>query len=329
MSAAHTDGDGPLGRPSITAGQAVRPYLTPVQWRQVGLITAGAITIFAFLRWLPTGTSLSHMDFRVDAKNSIEFCDPLNPQFIPVVAVASPVSLTLKTLPAHAGDPIDATVMLRTASGKPIATEDLLVVHTKRLHLLISDPSLTDYQHIHPESTRVPGEWRFKFTPRASGAYRIFADFTPAATNRGLYANTDLQVEPSLGAGKTAAPANMSDITKEYAFALTPATRPLRAKQPVDLKFTITRLNGGAVPLEPVMDAYAHLVAFDQARSGFAHLHPMQVDPSQAPDREHPTLNFKITIPSAGRYVIWAQVNLAGHETLVPFWFDVVSASGN
>ena len=301
-------------------------YLEPAQWRQIGLITIGAIAVFVFLRWLPTGTNLSHMDFRVDAKNSIEFCDPLNPQFIPVVAVASPVSLTLKASSAHAGEPVDATVTLKTASGKPIATEDLLVVHTKRLHLLISDPSLADYQHVHPEATGLPGEWRFRFTPHASGAYRVFADFTPAATNRGLYANTDLNVEPSVGTGskENSAPANVSAASKDYVFALTPATTPVRAKQPVDLKFTITRADGGLVPLELVMDAYAHLVAFDRARSGFAHLHPMQTDPGQAPDRTRPTLNFKITIPSAGRYVIWAQINLAGHETFVPFWFDVV-----
>ena len=73
------------------------PTLSVQQWRQVGVISAVALAIFAVLRWLPTGTSLSHMDFRVDAKNSIEFCDPLNPQFIPVVAVASPVSLSLES----------------------------------------------------------------------------------------------------------------------------------------------------------------------------------------------------------------------------------------
>lgn len=311
---------------AITA-EAKRPAaLTPRQWRQLGVITAAAIGIFAVLRWLPTGTTLSHMDFRVDATNAIEFCDPLNPQFIPVVAVASPVSLTIASSPARMGEPVDASVVLKTSNGKPIATNDLLVVHTKRLHLLIADPSLTDYQHVHPEPTGAPGEWSFQFTPRSSGEYRVFADFTPAATGRGLYATTDLGVEPTQ-IGKTdtsvvaaTAPAPVGD----YLFALTPATQPLRAQQPVDLKFTITQPNGGEVPLEPVMDAYAHLVAFDTARSGFAHLHPMLADPSQVPDLVHPTLDFKITIPSAGRYVIWAQVNLAGEEKFVPFWFDVV-----
>jgi hypothetical protein len=318
--------------PSKMITEAVKgpTALTPKQWRQMGLITAAAIVIFAVLRWLPTGTALSHMDFRVDAKNAIEFCDPLNPQFIPVVAVASPVSLTIAASSARAGDPVDATVTLKTSNGKPIATNDLLVVHTRRLHLLIADPLLTDYQHVHPEPTGVPGEWSFQFTPRNSGEYRVFADFTPAATGRGLYATTDLNVAPAQ-IGKTDAPAAAvalaaaaSVALRDYRFALTPAAQPLRAQQPVDLKFTIVRADGAVVPLEPVMDAYAHLVAFDQARSGFAHLHPMLADPLQVPDRIHPALDFKITIPSAGRYVIWAQVNLAGQESFVPFWFDVV-----
>src|SRR5439155_16827946 len=127
--------------------------------------------------------------------NSIEFCDPLNPQFIPVVAVRSPVTMALATDAAPvAGQMVRGVVLLRTASGKPVAAEDLLVAHTRKLHLLIVDPSLTDYQHVHPEPTRTRGEWAFAFTPHAGGAYRVFADFTPAATGRGLYANADLNV---------------------------------------------------------------------------------------------------------------------------------------
>lgn len=298
--------------------------LTLGQWRQLGVITVAALAIFAFLRWLPTGTDLTHMDFRVDAKNSIEFCDPLNPQFIPVVAVASPVSLSVKSAPVRAGETVSAIVTLKTSNGKPVATNDLLVVHTRPLHLLISDPSLTDYQHVHPEPTGQPGEWSFNFTPLKSGAYRIFADFTPAATGRGLYATADLEVKPGNVQTMDIERAGPGSADGDYTFALTPGTQPLRAKEPLDLKFTITRSDGAGVPLEPVMDAYAHLVAFDEARSGFAHLHPMLENPSQVPDRVRPSLDFKVTIPKAGRYVVWSQVNLAGGERFVPFWFDVV-----
>jgi hypothetical protein len=301
-------------------------------WRQILWITAGALALFAGFRWLPTGTNLSHMDFRATGGNSIEFCDPLNPQFIPVVAVKSPVTMTLapaggSAVPLVPGKEARFTLTLRTASGKPIAPEDLLVTHTRRLHLLIIDPWLNDYQHVHPEPAARPGDWTFAFTPRREGVYRVFADFTPAVTARGLYAATDVPV------GRSGLPAVYTMVMRHepswvveqdgWHFSLVPGAVPVRARQPVDLKLLITRTGGGSVPLRPVMGAFAHLVAFDDARSGFAHLHPMAADPLQPPDRVKPELNFKITIPAAGSYVIWAQLDVGGREVFVPFWFDV------
>ena len=61
-------------------------------WR-IAAITITAILLYAGFRLLPTGTNLNHMDFRVEGGSSIEFCDPSNPQFIPVVAVRSPVTM--------------------------------------------------------------------------------------------------------------------------------------------------------------------------------------------------------------------------------------------
>jgi hypothetical protein len=284
--------------------------------------------VFGVMRFLPTGTNLSHMDFRVTGKNSIEMCDPLNPQFIPVVAVRSPVTMALEFKAAlEAGREAAGALTLKTFSGKPIAPEDLLVMHTKLLHLLIVDPTLTDYQHVHPGPGRMRGEWMFSFTPRRTGLYRVFADFTPAATGRGLYASADVKVGPASDLTDRVAGSPALAWTAErdgYRFALAASLEPMRAGQPVDLRFAVTRADGGAVPMEPVMGAFAHLVAFDEARSGFAHLHPMETDLLKRPDAMRPTLNFKITIPQAGRYVIWAQVNLGGRETFVPFGFEVV-----
>jgi hypothetical protein len=310
-----------LGTPNSALGSA--------QWRQFVWITLGAVSLYVFFRFLPTGSDLNHMDFRVRGKNAIEMCDPSNPQFISVIAATSPVALTVKTAAAPtAGREVQVTVRMTTANNKPIAPEDLVVMHTRKLHLLIADSSLTDYQHLHPEPTRVPGEWSFTFTPTLGGIYRIFADFTPAATNRSLYANVDLVVAgeqlstPELAAAMTPSWIGQRDA---YRLELAPATRQIRAGQATDLKFSVTNTGGGAVGLEPVMDAYAHLVAFDTARSGFAHLHPMDADPGVAPDSIKPTLSFKITIPAAGRYVIWAQLKINGREKFVPFWFDVVA----
>ncbi len=301
------------------------PGLASAEWRGIGAITAAALALFVVVRELPTGTNLSHMDFRVQGGNAIEFCDPANPQFLPVVAVRSPVTLTVTTqAPPQAGAEVRATLVLTTFSGKPIAPEDLQVVQTRRIHLMIVDPSLDDYQHVHPEPGRRPGEWTFHFRPRFGGAYRIFADFTPVATNRGLYSESELAVggPPSpVVAGSQA----VAGTTTQggFRFTLAPASAPIRAGVPSDLTLAVANPSGGLVPLEPVMGAFAHLVAFDAPRSGFAHIHPTAPGPARPPDPSHPAFAFRLTIPRPGRYVIWSQVDLAGSETFAPFWFDV------
>jgi hypothetical protein len=299
--------------------------LSAEQRQRIAVITAAAVALFIVVRELPTGTNLSHMDFRVQGGNVIEFCDPANPQFLPVVAVRSPVTLAVSAAaPARAGEEVRATLTLTTFSGKPIAPEDLQVVQTRRIHLLIVDPSLDDYQHVHPVPGRTPGEWVFQFRPRFGGAYRIFADFTPVATNRGLYSETEMEVggPPNPVAAGTQQ-ASWTAAAGGYAFSLAPASLPVRARVPAVLTLSVEKPGGGAVPLMPVMGAFAHLVAFDTGRSGFAHIHPDQADLSKAPDPVRPSFTFRVTIPAPGRYVIWSQVNLGGTEVYAPFWFDV------
>ena len=291
--------------------------------RQIIVITAAALALYVVVRLLPTGSNLNHMDFRMEGKGGLEFCDPANPQFIPVVAVRSPVEVSLQAEKEPARDqPVKFTLKLATASGKPVGPADLLVAHTRKLHLLIADPTLEDYQHVHPEPGRRDGEWVFTMTPRRAGTYRVFADFTPAATQRGLYASADFAV-PGPVATVTREPNTTAQVAG-FKFELV-LPRALQAGKVADLTFKVESQGREKlpVPLQPVMGAFAHLVAFDGARSGFAHLHPNESDLAKPPDALRPELTFKITIPSPGRFVIWAQVNLAGNEVFVPFWVDV------
>jgi hypothetical protein len=312
------------GRDAPLETNAARPADAARRNRQILLISGVALALYIGIRLLPAGSNVNHMDFRVEGQGGIEFCDPANPQFIPVVAVRSPVMLSLKTdrEPAR-NEPIEFTATLKTASGKPIGPADLIVAHTRKLHLLVVDPTLSDYQHVHPEPGRRDGEWKFSLTPTRSGIYRVFADFTPAATQRGLYAAADFTVP-----GTVPTVINVGNTTwqqRGHNFELV-LPELLRAGQPADLKFRIERQGAvkEPVPLQPVMGAFAHLVAFDESRSGFAHLHPMETDLAKPPDALRPELNFKVTIPQPGRYVIWAQVSLGGAEVFAPFWLDVL-----
>jgi len=291
------------------------------KWQIAG-ITAGAVALFVVVRLLPTGTNLAHVDFQVSGGNSIQFCDPANPAFIPVAAVRSPVAMTLATdIPPARGRRMHVVLTLRTASGKPIGPADLLVTHTQLLHLLVVDPSLCDYQHIHPTPGRTPGEWEAEFAPRRAGRYRVFADFTPAATGRGLYASAEFPVP-----GAPDAPPSADNWIYEadgLRHTLAPDA-PLRAGAVVGLTLTVESVAGDRpVPLEPVMGAYAHLVAFDTARDGFAHIHPRQAGVDWHPDPDRPQLAFRMQIPEAGRYVIWCEVKIRGNERLAPFWIEV------
>jgi hypothetical protein len=300
------------------------PPLSRAQFRSVGLITASALALYLLFRSLPVGTNLNHMDFRVEEKGAIEFCDPNSPQFIPVISAKSPVEFALRSeTPPAVGRPARFVLTMRTASGKPIGPADLLVAHTRKLHLMVVDPTLSDYQHLHPEPGARPGEWVFEMAPQRPGTYRVFADFMPAATARGLYGSVDLEVP-----GEVARVSRSTNRTWQGAgFNFELETPPyFKAGVQADLRFRIASpgVEKRPVPLEPVMDAFAHLVAFDVDRTGFAHLHPDQVDLNRRPDALRPELTFKVLIPQPGRYAIWAQVMLAGREVFVPFWIDVL-----
>jgi hypothetical protein len=289
---------------------------------QIGLITAGALGLFVFVRQLPTGTNLAHVDFQGPGGGSLQVCDPANPAFMPVLSVKSPVVMTLSTdSPPAVGRPMRVALVLRTASGKGIGPQDLLVTHTKLLHLMVVDPSLRDYQHLHPAPGGGRGEWTVEFTPRRAGRYRVFADFTPAATARGLYASAELDVQ-----GRADLPPADNNWVYEadgWRFTLA-ADAPLRARAVVNLALVIEPVaERRPVRLEPVMGAYAHLVAIDGARSGFAHLHPQQADLNRPLDPLRPRLTFQVQIPESGRYVVWSQVKIDGQERFAPFWIEV------
>ena len=151
----------------------------------------------------------------------------------------------------------------------------------------------------------------------------MFADFTPVATQRGLYAAVDFNVPGDVANVIQTVNTTVQEDNLNFELVL---PKRFRAGRSADLTLRIQ--NAGAekkpIPLQPVMGAFAHVVAFDEQRSGFAHLHPQQTDLTKAPDLLKPELNFKVLIPKAGRYVIWAQVKFSREETFVPFWVDVL-----
>ncbi len=126
------------------------------------------------------------------------------------VALTEPITTVTAQIegaaPLEVGKEFKGTLRLRTLEGKPLGVNELMVIHTQPIHLLIVDQSLGDYHHEHPVPTANLGEFTFVFTPTKPGPYRVFADLVPSVTGRQEYARTDIpstQVGEPIGDKKT------------------------------------------------------------------------------------------------------------------------------
>jgi hypothetical protein len=299
------------------------------QWRQVGLLTLAAAAVLLGLRYFRAGPEITHMDFVVGGPGSLEFCDPANPQFLPVVERSSPVSLLLRAEATPVADgPVNVVLLLWTNTGKAIGPRDLVLMGEQRMNLLIVDPDLSDFQAVQPTPGAQAGEWRFAFAPHRSGIYRIFADFTPTATGQEMYASADLAVRndgqihplglPSAGPG-----ASGSVERDGLRLTLRPLQEPIHAREPAQLTLTMARIDGTPVSLQPIDGSLAWLVAFDEKRTGFVALHPAPSVPV-APGAAEVSLTFKVMIPDPGHYVIWSRIHEGRTEVAIPFQTEVV-----
>ncbi len=289
-------------------------------------ITAVMAGIYVFFHLLPDFAPERPAAFlrQVTGDASPELCDFSSLGFTQVTQLRSP--LVMRLLPRSSltpGEEARVKLALSRPGGKPVAYEDLQETHTEKFHLLIIDPTLEDYHHKHPEPTAVPGEFVFTFTPQKGGNYRFFADLVPVATGRPVQAVADLLVS---GTGENGERSLSLDSTvDDYHFVMRPPVGGVRARKPGLISLEVRNtVAGQPVLLEPVMGAYAHLVAFDSERSGFAHMHPVKEGLDLELDNTAPELDFMFFAEEPGVYTVWAQVKIAGRERLAPFVLEVL-----
>jgi hypothetical protein len=240
------------------------------------------------------------------------------------------VRMTLEaSSPVEAGKPVAVTVRLRTGGTgeKPVTPDDLMVMHTQPIHLLIEEPGLRDYHHEHPAPTATPGEYTFTFTPAKTAPYRVWADLVPFATGIQELPFADL---PAAGTGKTAEPESDRFLSETggYRFELrSPSNlpQPVRAGQTRPMTLTVRDAQGAPVTLmEPVMNAFCHLVGFYSDYQTVLHLHPTGGDVLNPDLRGGPSLGFLLHAPKPGFVRLYAQVRIGGRMLFAPFSLNVV-----
>ena len=236
------------------------------------------------------------------------------------------VEISTKSPPAP-GQPTPAVAKLVKLDGKPLTFADLDVAHTKRIHLLIVDESLSDYHHEHPTETKTPGEFAFTFKPQHGGKYAVWADLVPTATGNQEYAKTEVTVP---GPPVPMQPAvNTTTMVNGYRFDLaTENNESFQASKATLVKVSVTGPDGKpATNLEPVMGAFAHGVGFPADLSGVTHVHPMGHEPEQATERGGPELSFHLLPEKAGFMKFYVQVQLEGQDVYAGFGLDVEKAN--
>lgn len=227
--------------------------------------------------------------------------------------------------PLRAGAPTPVILRLsRLTDDSPVTFADLAVTHTRRIHLLVVDETLGDYQHEHPEETGTPGEYRFTWQPRAGGRYHLFADLLPVATARQEYVPAMAQVS---GDRLTPERAERHAATVDgYRFdlLLPGGDEPLRAGEHATVKVHVTAPDGQpARDLEPVMGAFAHGVGFSTDLRSVLHVHPLGEEPTRDTDRGGPDLDFHFLSEQPGFRRFYVQVRIAGQDRYAPFGLTV------
>lgn len=241
-------------------------------------------------------------------------------QVVPLRTISASVRVDK---PLAVGRQTNAYLSLTKIDGSPALLSDLREVHTEKIHLLIIDSSLTDYHHVHPRPTEVPGEYSFSFTPRRPGRYRAWADVRPVSPGFQEYAMTVIR---SSGAGEpltdksATLSANLEGLTYELTFS-----RPkIRVGQPVQVRLRITAADGTPFSrLEPVMGTFAHLVGFSENQETVLHLHPSGVPPTNPTERGGPELEFQLFAARPGFVRLFAQVQIGGAAKFIPFGLNV------
>ena len=147
-------------------------------------------------------------------------------------------------------------------------------------------------------------------------------DFISLLSQRRVVAKSEFQVE-----GEAEAPQLRKSTTTPmdgYIFKLAgPSQGVFPAGEEAQLQLSILP-EGESEGLEfgLVMGAYAHLVVFDEAGKGFAHLQPKNPFVEQQ-DSKNPDLNFSFFPADPGKYRLWAQLMVDGQERFVPFDLEV------
>jgi hypothetical protein len=239
------------------------------------------------------------------------------------------MAMSIVSEPLVVGKPAHIKIHLTKSDKSAVLLRDLIEMHTKKIHLLINDLSLSDYHHEHPTPTGAAGEYECSFTPAKPGSYRVWADLVPAASSIQEYVTADI---PAKTASEPLTDRRTIYSTvvggRTYALELHTGDRPIRAGQTIVGTIAVADAQGKPfIRLEPVMGTFAHIVGFNEDLKTILHIHPYGKEPTSDADRAGPAFAFKFYAPTPGFYRLYGQVQIDGTNQFAPFGVTVLPAT--
>ena len=297
-------------------------------WLSIAALSAVFVGAYFFLRALPdVECGLLHYIEIVNADGEIELCATNHAGFLDLSRLEYPIKAKLSSVSAIAqGESLRVRLDLKTSGGMPIAPHELAVTHTEKMHVMVIDPSLEDYRHVHPEAVGLDGQYFFDFTPALAGTYKVFTEIVPLRSRRQAIALSELEVP-----GQSTAPKferSMVSLVDGVLFELLKVPDILETGRDYRLQLHVTDPTGNAIALESVMGAKGHMVAFDSVGTGFAHMHPVGsvasvrtagLSGDGAIDSSDSDLSFMFNVPNPGWYRLFAQIQVKGEAVFGRF----------
>ena len=291
------------------------------------LLSLPFVAVYSVSRYLPVSPCEFLHEKTYNLDGVVDYCGPGDSSFIDLSLRKWPLNLDFRPLgELKPGKASNFRLDIRQFDGSPLTAEEVALSHTKKIHLLAVDESLSDYHHLHPEPDSLyDGVWHFSLTPENAGKYVVFLDFIPVRSPRRVLLSSAFQVPGQTGVAVPNSE-NLVFLSQNRRFELSKVNSVSDAEG-IELLLRAVDGNGEALTLRPVMGAFAHMVAFDPELKGFAHLHPLEdVLPANQSDSHQGPLTFSFSPPKNGFYRLWAQVRIGEEaETFIPFDLKVGS----
>lgn len=182
-------------------------------------------------------------------------------------------------------------------TGFTVSDRDLNISHEKKLHFLIYDPSLKEFQHVHPDYDGK--SWNVEVNFTVSGNYWLWAQ-GELIDGTEFSSSERLDVQVSNPAWPTPAVLNDTRSNSDGVSVVTLENKKLRAGKMAMLMVELSRNDGTDAKPAPYLGAFAHVVSVYEDAATLTHVHPMDT----ANPREG---MLHVTFPYAGKYRLWVQ----------------------